>query len=53
MHGLLSIERINEIIEAELECARQVNPQMALGIIKIQALLNEEAGEVNEQATWF
>lgn len=53
MYGLLSIERINEIIEAELECAKQVNPQVALGMIQIQALLNEEAEEINEQATWF
>lgn len=44
----MTIEKINEIIDKELEYAREVNPIMAMGMIQIKMILNQEARKENE-----
>ena len=44
----MKIERINELIDAEIEFAKQVNPVMALGMSQIKRILNEEAEKEDE-----
>jgi len=37
----ISIEKINELIEKEMEFARQVNPVMAMGMSQVKKILND------------
>lgn len=43
----LSIEKINELIEKEMEFANQVNPQMAMGMAQIKKVLNDYHKEIS------
>lgn len=43
MYNEIAIDRINEIIDKEIEVARIINePQMILGMSQIKLLLNQE-----------
>lgn len=42
MEKSITIDRINEIIDKEMEFAKKVNPQMAFGMAQIKLLLNKE-----------
>lgn len=44
----MEIKRINELIDKEIEYAKQVNPIMALGMSRIRDILNKEAEKENE-----
>lgn len=44
----MKIKKINELIDKEIEYAKQVNPVMALGMSQIKKILNEEAEKENE-----
>lgn len=37
----ISIEKINELIEKEMEFAKQVNPMMAMGMSQVKKILND------------
>lgn len=41
----MDINKINEIIDEEIEFAKQVNPQMAMGMSQIKKVLNENLKE--------
>ena len=43
----LNIETINKLIDKELEFARQVNPQMAMGMIQVKKILNDACNKLN------
>ncbi len=45
MDKSITIDRINEIIDKEMEYAKKVNPQMCLGMAQIKKLLNREVYE--------
>ena len=44
----MKIEKINELIDKEIEFAKQINPVMALGMKQIKVILNTEAEKENE-----
>lgn len=44
----MKIEKINELIDKEIEFAKHVNPVMALGMEQIKVILNMEAEKENE-----
>ncbi|AIY85372.1 hypothetical protein U729_3103 (plasmid) [Clostridium baratii str. Sullivan] len=46
----IDIEEINEIINKEIEFAKQVNPVMALGMEQIRRVLNEYNYELDKKA---
>lgn len=44
----IDVEKINEIIDKEVEFAKQVNPVMALGMEQIRKILNKYDDELEE-----
>lgn len=44
----MKIEKINELIDKEIEFAKKVNPVMALGMKQIRDILNKEEEKENE-----
>lgn len=44
----MKIEKINKLIDEEMEYAKQVNPVMALGMSQIKKILNEEVEKEDE-----
>lgn len=46
----IDVEKINEIIDKEVEFAKQVNPVMALGMEQIRTILNKYDDELERKA---
>lgn len=47
----MDINKINQLIDSEMEFAKKVNPQMALGMSQIKKLLNEHQEDISHGDT--
>ena len=43
-----TLQVLNKIIDDEMKVARELNPQMAMGMLQIKKLINEEFSYVGE-----